>query len=112
MGLFSRFTKVKKNQIEETPVHKSDQIVFEKLESDDDRYLTKLADQLISGLPLILNFDGLDIDQANKAIAFFSGVIYALKGEILNIQEKVFLFATHDVYEDGSVEEFLKEIVE
>ena len=54
----------------------------------------------------------LDIDQANKAIAFFSGVVYAIEGEIVNVQEKVFMFASKDVYNDGSMEDFLKEIVE
>jgi cell division inhibitor SepF len=112
MGLFSKSDKKKKNQTAETPSLKSDQIVFEKLASDDDKHLTSLADQLISGYPLIINFDSLDIDQANKAIAFFSGVVYAISGEIINIQEKVFMFATQDVYQDGSVEDFLKEIVE
>jgi hypothetical protein len=27
-----------------------------------------------------------------------------------NVQEKVFMFAAKDVYEDGSMEEFLKEM--
>ncbi|MDY0075427.1 MAG: cell division protein SepF [Acholeplasmataceae bacterium] len=112
MGLFSR-NKVKKNKvIEEKVVQKSEQIVFEKMSSDDDNYLTGLADLLLKGQPLILNFEPLDIDQANKAIAFFSGIVYAISGEIVNVQEKVFMFATKDVYDDGTIEDFLKEIVE
>lgn len=89
-----------------------DKIVFEKLTSDDDPYLTHLADQMMDGCPLILNFDTLDIDQANKVIAFFSGVVYATKGEIVHIQEKVFMFANKDVYKDGSMDQFIKDIVE
>lgn len=112
MGLFSVNKKKKKSEsvIEKVPT--SEKIVFEKLSSDDDKYLTKLAEQLMKGLPLILSFDTLDIDQANKVIAFLSGVVFAIKGEILCIKEKVFLFATGDVYDDGSMEDFLKEIVE
>jgi len=112
MGLFSVSKKKKDKVIEEKVVQKSDQIVFEKLSSDDDAYLTSLADMLLKGQPLILNFEPLDIDQANKAVAFFSGVVYAIEGEIVNVQEKVFMFATKDVYDDGTMEEFLKEIVE
>ncbi|MDY0295218.1 MAG: cell division protein SepF [Acholeplasmataceae bacterium] len=112
MGLFSVNKKKKEKVVEEKVVSKSDQIVFEKLSSDDDLYLTGLADKLMSGMPLILNFEFLDIDQANKAIAFFSGIVYAIKGEIVNIQEKVFMFATKDVYDDGTMDDFLKEIVE
>lgn len=113
MGLFS-FGKKK----EEKPVKElqkkplADQIVFEKLVSDDDQYLTGLAEKLLDGQPLILNFEPLDIDQANKVIAFFSGVVFALKGDIVHVQEKVFMFANQGVYEDGSIEDFLKEIVE
>lgn len=112
MGLFSVSQKKKKKAIEQEMTLKSDQIVFEKMMSDDDAYLIRLANQLMSGNPLILNFEPLDIDQANKAIAFFSGVVYAISGEIVNVQEKVFMFATKDVYEDGSMDDFLKEIIE
>jgi cell division inhibitor SepF len=111
MGLFSKNKKKKVDEmIEKTPT--AEMIVFESLKSDEDLYLTSLADQMMDGHPLILNFDKLDIDQANKVIAFLSGVVYARKGEILNVKEKVFMFANHDVYEDGSMDDFLKEIVE
>ncbi len=109
MGLFKK--KNKEETVEET-LSTYDRIVFEKLENDDDKYFMQLADQMIEGAPLIINFEPLDIDQANKALAFFSGVVYAIKGEILHIQDKVFLFANKDVYKDGSMEGFLKEIVE
>ncbi|MDX9691306.1 MAG: cell division protein SepF [Acholeplasmataceae bacterium] len=111
MGLFSK-NKNKKTDEAVQKVPKAEKIVFDSLKSDDDRYLTKLADQLMDGFPLILNFDTLDIDQANKVIAFLSGVVYATHGEILNVKEKVFMFASSDVYDDGSMDEFLKEIVE
>jgi cell division inhibitor SepF len=112
MGLFSVSKKKKERVVEEKVVPTSEKIVFEKLRSDEDGYLTHLADQLLEGHPLIINFEPLDIDQANKAIAFFSGVVYAVSGEIVNVQEKVFMFADKHVYDDGTVEDFLKEIVE
>ena len=111
MGLFSKNRKKNKEDIVEK-VPTSERIVFEKLASDDDKYLIKLADEMLQGNPLILSFDALDIDQANKVIAFLSGVVYAIKGEILNINEKVFMFADQHVYADGTIEDFLKEIVE
>ena len=113
MGLFSVGKKKKKEtSVIDNKTVKSDQIIFEKLQSDEDKYLTGLADQMMKGNPLILNFETLDIDQANKVIAFLSGVIYATQGEIVNVKERVFMFATKDVYEDGSMDEFLKDIVE
>ncbi len=113
MGLFSVGKKKKQADMDvEEKKLTSDLIIFEKLENDDDAYLTGLADQMLDGHPLILNFEPLDIDQANKVVAFLSGIIYVIKGEIVNVQEKVFMFATSDVYDDGSMEDFLKEIVE
>lgn len=113
MGLFSKKNKNHQKELNlESSVSTYDQIIFEKLESDDDKYLTNLADQLFEGHPLILNFEPLDIDQANKVVAFFSGIVYAVKGEIVLIQEKVFMFANKDVYLDGSMDEFIKDIVE
>ena len=111
MGLFSKKNKKQETKNNEPIETTYERIKFEKLSSDDDRYLTDLADQMIKGAPLILNFDLLNIDQANKVIAFFSGVVYAITGEIVHIQEKVFLFANKDVYKDGTIEDFLKEIV-
>ncbi len=110
MGLFSK--KKKSDQTTEPDMTTYDRLIFEKLESDDDHYLIGLVEKMMKGSPLILNFDLLNIDQANKVIAFLSGVVYAIKGEIVHIQEKVFLFANQDVYKDGTIEEFLKEIVE
>jgi len=112
MGLFSKSQKKKNVKEVEKLVLKADQIVFEKLISDEDKYLTSLAQKMMDGFPLILNFNDLDIDQANKVIAFLSGVIFAISGEIIGVQEKVFMFATSDVYDDGSMDEFLKDFVE
>lgn len=111
MGLFS---KSKTNKVEQEVIKKkmSDSIVFEELKSDENLYLTSLADKMMDGQPLILSFNLLDIDQANKVIAFLSGVVYAIKGEIIDIKEKIYLFGRKDVFNDGSMEDFLKQIVE
>jgi cell division inhibitor SepF len=113
MGLFSKGKKknIKQSKDVET-LTMADQIVFEKLTSDQDEYLIGIAKKLLDGKPLILNFEPLDIDQANKVISFFSGVVFAISGEIVHVQEKVFMFASKHVYEDGSMDEFLREIVE
>lgn len=113
MGLFSKGKKKDAKSAKDQESSKmADRIVFEKLTSDQDEYLTGLGEKLLEGQPLILNFEPLDIDQANKAISFFSGVVFAIKGEIVHVQEKVFMFAAKDVYEDGSMDDFLREIVE
>lgn len=112
MGLFSKSKKVDENPFDNKVILKADQIFYDSVRTDDDTYLTGLADKIKNGQPIIINLEDLDVDQANKIIAFLSGVVYALKGDIVNVKERVFMFASQDVYEDGSMEDFLKEIVE
>ena len=115
MGLFRRKQKHVSDTatVQKTPSRPmAERTHFDLVETDSDDYLTALADKMLSGIPLVLNFEPLDIDQANKAVAFLSGVVYAARGEIVHVQEKVFLFARHDVFDDGTMETFLKDFVE
>ncbi len=102
MGLFG------KKKVKEAIDLTSDRLIIEQLKNDDDAYITGLAKYMMEGSPLILNFDGLHIDRANKAIAFISGVVYAVGGHIVEINETTYLFGNKDVYSDGSVEQWLK----
>ncbi len=72
----------------------------------------KLANKLLKGVPLIINFEEYEPIESNKIITFLSGVIYALDGEIEIIQPKIFLFATKEDYKDGSLRKFVKEYKE
>jgi cell division inhibitor SepF len=78
----------------------------------DDLDVFKLADKLLKGTPLVLNFEDYDIIEANKVITFLSGVTYAIDGEIEMIQKQIFLFATKQDYKDGSLRDFVKEYKE
>ncbi|WP_035369525.1 cell division protein SepF [Acholeplasma hippikon] len=102
MGLFG---KKKQNEIE---ILTAERILMEQLRNDDDAYITKLARQMMEGAPLILNFDQLHIDRANKVISFMSGVVYAISGQIVEINETTYLFGNKDLYTDGSVEAWLR----
>lgn len=102
MGLFG-----KKKQ-EEVLIPTAERILMEQLRNDDDSYITKLAKQMMDGAPLILNFDQLHVDRANKVIAFISGVVYAISGQIVEINETTYLFGNKDLYNDGSIENWLR----
>ncbi|HHT55966.1 MAG TPA: cell division protein SepF, partial [Acholeplasma sp.] len=65
---------------------------------------------VINGNPLIINLETIDVDNANKVIAFLSGVVYAIEGETYVISEKIVLFGNSEVYDDGSVRKLLDEI--
>ena len=84
-----------------------DRVEFIVMEKDLD--IMKLADNLLIGVPLIINFEEYNDVEANKVITFLSGVTYAIDGEIELIQEKIFLFATKQDYKDGSLRKFVKE---
>lgn len=101
MGIFN---KKKKIEIVQTAA----QLIVEQLKNDDDQYITGLAKKMMAGAPLILNFEGLHVDRANKAIAFISGVVYAVSGHIVEINETTYLFGNQDLYNDGSIEDWLR----
>ena len=72
----------------------------------------KLANKLLKGIPLIINYEDYNPIEANKVITFLSGVIYALDGEIEVIQPTIFLFATKIDYKDGSLRKFVRDYKE
>ncbi|QMS85840.1 cell division protein SepF [Candidatus Xianfuyuplasma coldseepsis] len=87
-----------------------DRIEFILCEPDIDVF--KLADKLLKGKPLILNFENQNEIESNKIITFLSGITYAIDGEIEVIKEQIFLFATKQDYKDGSLRKFVNEYKE
>ncbi len=84
-----------------------DKILFAELEKGDD--VVKHAAEIRDGNPVVMNFKKLNIDEANKALAFLAGFLYALKGETVNIHEGVYLFALKEEFKDGSLHAFVTE---
>ena len=102
MGLFSK-------KKDEKPVDNTlarDKMIMDNIL--DPNKAVGYADKLLNGIPLCLGFGELDIDEANKVIAFLSGVVYAVNGTAKQLNETAFLFATKDNFLDGSLNEFLK----
>jgi len=87
-----------------------DKAKFIYMEKNVDGF--KLADFLMQGIPLIVNFEEYDDIESNKVITFLSGVTYAIDGNIEMIQPQIFLFATKEDYKDGSLHKFVKEYKE
>lgn len=86
-----------------------ERIIFEDLDTGDDDYIVSLANELINGSPLVVNFEKLDIDEANKVIAFLSGVMFAVGGKIERISSRIFLFARAQEFKDGTLKQFVDE---
>ncbi|MDY0209876.1 MAG: cell division protein SepF [Acholeplasma sp.] len=114
MAIFSKPKREQKlpNYQGESISSSYDRIIFESLETDDDAYITMLARDLIDGNPLVLNFEELSPDPANKIMAFLSGVIFTLEGQIVQINKKVFLFAREQEFKDGTLKQFIDEYKE
>jgi cell division inhibitor SepF len=84
----------------------SDRIIMEKMNYDDPR-AKELLEALRAGSPLVLNFDGMDLQQADKYMAFFQGAAIALEGRAVRINESTFLYARKEEFLDGSLKEFV-----
>ncbi len=84
----------------------SDRIIMERM-TYDDPHAKELLDSLKNGSPLVLNFDGMDLQQADKYMAFFQGAAAALDGRAVRINESTFLYARKEEFLDGSLKEFV-----
>ncbi len=85
MGLFS-----KKQKIEATDVD------FEELKFfrvTDSKGIYEYAEELMHRVPVVLNFTDCLISEANEVLMFLSGVLYACDGEIVKIQDMIYLMA-------------------
>ena len=102
MGLFNKKKEVP--VVDNTPAAKK--MIMKNL--SDPNEATNLADSLMKGIPLCLGFGELDIDEANKIIAFLSGVVYSLDGVAKQLNDNAFLFARKEEFLDGSLNDFLK----
>jgi cell division inhibitor SepF len=71
-----------------------------------------LADQVLEGTPLVVNFEDLSVSEANQVISFLSGVVYSINGTNLQMQSKVFLFTADANLKDGTIMEFYQEYKE
>lgn len=87
-----------------------EQIDFVKLESATQAQ--ELANSLMAGTPLVVNFEEVDVASANSVIAFLSGIVYAINGVNLQMQKKVFLFSRSENMKDGSIMEFYEQYKE
>ncbi|MFO7969829.1 MAG: cell division protein SepF [Bacillota bacterium] len=85
MGLFSRKKKIEPTDVE------FDDITFVKV--NDNKNIYKYAELIMHREPIVLNFTDALISEANEVLIFLSGVLYACDGEIVKIQDKIYLMA-------------------
>ncbi len=83
--------------------------LLERIIVKDSVQLLDIANLLKSGKPVLLSFELMNVEEANKMIGFLSGVVYALEGQTHFTGDKTILFGSKENYEDGTLDKFVKE---
>lgn len=68
-----------------------------------------IADKIISGEPVLINFYLIDEMQARRIVDFLTGTVYAQDGDIQRVGDEIFLCTPSDVEIDISVAQTLTE---
>ncbi len=68
-----------------------------------------ISDMLMSGKPIIVNLEGLDIAMAQRIMDFVSGCVYTLDGKLLQISGYIFILSPKDVDVSGDYLALLKQ---
>ena len=63
----------------------------------------ELAEYLKKGYPLLINFEGIDQKNANKAIQFLAGACYMLDGKVIKLKSSIFIFCDQESLKDGTI---------
>lgn len=100
----------KKKTVEIKKLSKQEMTIIKRLENADDDLLKSLGKNIMDGEPIIIDFSNIDVDEANKSLAFLTGVTYALNGFVLEIKEAVYLFVDSFGYDDGTLQQLLDQI--
>lgn len=101
MGLFN-----KKQPIISTDVDLDD-VKFFRI--TDSQGIYEYAELIMHRVPLVLNFDNCLISEANEVLLFLTGVLYACDGEIVKIQDKIYLMAQKSDLNGPTLKKFVSE---
>ncbi len=85
MGLFSKTKKIDATDVD-----------FEELKFfrvTDSKSIFEYAEMIMHRFPIVLNLTDCLISEANEVLMFLSGALYACDGEIVKIQDKIYLLA-------------------
>lgn len=87
-------------------------IDFEDLEFHlihDSTKIYDYAEKIMHRVPIVLNFTDCLITEANEVLLFLTGVLYACDGEIVKIQDKIYLMAQKQDLAGPVLQKFMNE---
>ncbi len=94
----------KKNQTPTTDVDFED-LKFYRIQ--DTLGIYDYAEMVMHRLPIVLNFSDCLITEANEVLMFLTGVLYACDGEIVKIQDKIYLMAQKSDLNGPTLQKFI-----
>ena len=84
-------------------------LAFEAVAPDDFEVARTIADRLRAGVPVLVDFGGVDRDLAGRLTDFCSGLIYAVEGTLQLVGREVLLLAPGDVDISGDAASAIRE---
>lgn len=94
----------------ETPQNSS--LAFEDIKFLKIQNATKIYDYaefIMHRIPIVINFTDCLITEANEVLLFLTGVLYACDGEIVKIQDKIYLMAQKQDLQGPVLQKFINE---
>lgn len=101
MGLFT-----KKQPIKVTDVG-FDALEFFRVHDTSKIY--EYAEKIMHRVPIVLNFTDSLLQEANENLLFLTGVLYACDGEIVKIQDKIYLMAQKSDLNGPTLQRFINQ---
>ncbi|HAQ56391.1 MAG TPA: hypothetical protein DCR44_03165 [Acholeplasmatales bacterium] len=101
MGLFT-----KKQPIKVTDVS-FDALEFFRVH--DTAKIYEYAEKIMHRVPIVLNFTDCLMQEANENLLFLTGVLYACDGEIVKIQDKIYLMAQKSDLNGPTLQRFINQ---
>jgi hypothetical protein len=93
------------------PASTSD-IGFDSLEFfriQDSSKIYEYAEKIMHRIPIVVNFCDCLISEANEVLMFLTGVLYACDGEIVKIQDKIYLMASKNDLNGPTLKRFVSQ---
>lgn len=107
---FSPYNQKVSNQKNSPIITSFDKINYVVVNDNSNEKLFDVCDRILSGHPVLVKVENLDINDANKMLSFLSGVIYATDGKIINIESRLFLMGRKEEFEDGSLYQYYEDL--
>lgn len=75
----------------------------------DSKGIYDYAEVIMHRIPIVLNLENCLIVEANEVLLFLSGVLYACDGEVVKIQDKIYLMAQKNDVNGPTLKRFIAE---